>query len=89
MFTFIPLFMIICWLWINGKIKLNVKVFDFTAGFIIFAVGELFIYLMSGSVFPWKAFCSTGFLAIIPSLLAVVGIIQMIKTIINGTKEKK
>ena len=89
MFTFIPFFMIICWLWINGKIKLHVKAFDFTAGFIIFAVGELFIYLMSGSIFFWKAFGSMGFLAIIPSLLAVVGIIQMIKTVINGTKEKK
>ena len=89
MFTFIPFFMIICWLWINGKIKLHVKVFDFTAGFIIFAVGELFIYLMSGSIFFWKAFGSMGFLAIIPSLLAVVGIIQMIKTVINGRKEKK
>lgn len=89
MFTFIPFFMIICWLWINGKIKLHVKVFDFTSGFIIFAVGVLFIYLMSGSIFFWKAFGSMGFLAIIPSLLAVVGIIQMIKTVINGRKEKK
>jgi hypothetical protein len=89
MFTFIPLFMIFCWLWINGKIKLYVNVFDFTAGFLIFAVGELCIYMMGGSVFPWKAFGSMGFLAIIPTLMAAVGIFQMVKTVINGKKEKK
>ena len=88
MFTFIPLFMIIVWLWINEKINLNVKAFDFTAGFIIFAVGELCVYTMSGSVFPWKAFSSMGFLAIIPTLMAFVGILQMAKTVFNG-KEKK
>ena len=89
MFTFIPLFMIFCWLWINGKIKLNVNVFDFTAGFLIFAVGELCLYMMGGSVFPWNAFGSMGFLAIIPTLMAVVGIFQMVKTVVNGKKEKK
>ena len=88
MFTFIPLFMIIVWLWINEKIKLHVNVFDFTAGFLIFAVGEFCIYMMSGSVFPWKAFSSMGFLAIIPTLMAFVGILQMAKTVFNG-KEKK
>lgn len=89
MFTFIPLFMIICWLWINGKIKLHVKVFDFTAGFLIFAVGELAIYIMCGSIFPWKAFGSMGFLAIIPSIMVAAGIFQMVKTVVNGAKEKK
>ncbi len=89
MFTFIPLFMIFCWLWINGKIKLHVNVFDFTAGFLIFAVGELSVYIMSGSVFPWKAFGSMGFLAIIPTIMVVVGVIQMIKTVANGMKGKK
>ena len=89
MFTFIPLFMIICWLWINGKIKLHVNVFDFTAGFLIFAVGELCVYMMGGSVFPWKAFGSMGFLAIIPSLMITVGILQMVKTVFSGKKEKK
>ena len=88
MFTFIPLFMIIVWLWINGKIKLHVNVFDFTAGFIIFAVGELCVYMMGGSAFPWKAFVSMGFLAIIPTLMVFVGILQMLKTVFNG-KEKK
>lgn len=88
MFVFIPLFMIICWLFAAGKLKMPVKVLDFTAGFVIFAVGELFIYLMSGSVFLWNAFGSMGFLAIIPSLLAFVGIIQMFKTVLIGTKEK-
>lgn len=88
MFTFIPLFMIVCWLWINGKIKLHVNVFDFTAGFLIFAVGELCIYMMGGSVFPWKAFASMGFLAIIPSLMTAVGIFQMVKTVFKGKKEK-
>lgn len=89
MFTFIPIFMIVCWLWINGKIKLHVKIFDFTAGFLIFAVGELCIFMMGGSVFPWKAFGSMGFLAIIPSIMVAVGILQMVKTIVNGVKEKK
>ena len=89
MFTFIPLFMIFCWLWINGKIKLHVNVFDFTAGFFIFAVGELCLYMMGGSVFPWKAFGSMGFLAIIPTLMVAVGIFQMVITVINGKKEKK
>lgn len=88
MFTFIPLFMIIVWLWINEKINLHVKAFDFIAGFIIFAVGELCVYTMSGSAFPWKAFGSMGFLAIIPTLMIAVGILQMIKTVSNG-KEKK
>lgn len=89
MFTFIPLFMIFCWLWINGKIKVHVNVFDFTAGFLIFAVGELCLYMMGGSAFLWKAFGSMGFLAIIPTLMAVVGIFQMVKTVVNGKKEKK
>ncbi len=89
MFTFIPFFMIICWLWINGKIKLHVNVFDFTAGFLIFAVGELCVYMMGGSIFPWKAFGSMGFLAIIPSILVAVGILQMVKTVINCMKVKK
>ncbi len=89
MFTFIPLFMILCWLWINGKIKIHVNIFDFTAGFLIFAVGELCLYMMGGSALPWKAFGSMGFLAIIPSLMVVVGAIQMIKTVVNGIKEKK
>ena len=88
MFTFIPLFMITVWLWINGKIKLHVNVFDFMAGFLIFAVGELCVYMMGGSVFPWKAFGSMGFLAIIPTLMIAVGILQMIKTVFSG-KEKK
>ena len=89
MFTFIPLFMIFCWLWINGKIKLHVNVFDFTAGFLLFAVGELCLYMMGGSAFPWKAFGSMGFPAIIPTLMAAVGIFQMVKTVVNGKKEKK
>ena len=89
MFTFIPLFMIFCWLWINEKIKLHVNVFDFTAGLLIFAVGELCVYMMGGSVFPWKAFSSMRFLAIIPSIMIAVGIFQMVKTVVNGTKEKK
>lgn len=89
MFTFIPLFMIVCWLWINEKIKLHVNVFDFTAGLLIFAVGELCVYMMGGSVFPWKAFSSMRFLAIIPSIMIAVGIFQMVKTVVNGTKEKK
>ena len=88
MFTFIPLFMIIVWLWINEKIKLPEKTLDFTAGFILFAVGEFCIYVMSGSAFPWKAFGSMGFLAIIPTIMVFVGILQMIKTVSNG-KEKK
>lgn len=88
MFTFIPLFMIFCWLWINGKIKLHVNVFDFTAGFLIFAVGELCLYMMGGSAFPWKAFGSMGFLAIIPSLMVVVGIFQMIKIVVNIKRRK-
>lgn len=89
MFTFIPLFMIVCWLWINEKIKLHVNVFDFTAGLLIFAVGELCVYMMGGSVFPWKAFSSMRFLAIIPSIMIAVGIFQMVKTVVSGTKEKK
>lgn len=89
MFVFIPLFMIICWLFITGRLKINVKILDFTAGFLIFAVGELFIYLISGSVFPRKAFGSIGIIAVIPSLMVLVGIIQMFKTVINGAKEKK
>ena len=88
MFTFIPLFMIVVWLWINGKIKIHVKVFDFTVGFLIFAVGEFCVYMMSGSIFPWKAFDSMGFLAIIPTLMVFVGILQMTKTVF-GRKEKK
>ena len=67
MFVFVPLFMIICWFFAAGKLKISVKILDFTVEFVIFAVGELFIYLMCGSVFPWKAFGSMGFLAIIPS----------------------
>lgn len=89
MFTFIPLFMIVCWLWINGKIKIHVNVFDFTAGFLIFAVGELCIYMLGGSVFPWKAFGSMGFLAVIPTIMVAVGVLQMVKTIVNGKNEKK
>lgn len=89
MFTFIPIFMIACWLWINGKIKLCVNVFDFTARFVVFMVGELFIYIICGSAFPWKAFGSMGIIAIIPSLLVAVGIFQMVKTFVNGIKEKK
>ena len=89
MFTFIPLFMIFCWLWINGKIKIHVNAFDFTAGFLIFAVGELCLYMMGGSVFPRHAFGSMGFLAIIPTLMVAVGIFQMVKTVVNGKKEKK
>lgn len=89
MFTFIPLFMIFCWLWINGKIKIHVNVFDFTAGFLIFAVGELCLYMMGGSVFPRNAFGSMGFWAIIPTLMVAVGIFQMVKTVVNGKKEKK
>ncbi|MBR5310042.1 MAG: DUF3592 domain-containing protein [Oscillospiraceae bacterium] len=80
MFTFIPLFMIIIWLYINDKIKLPENTLDFTVGFIIFAVGELCIYVMSGSIFLWKAFASMGFLAIIPSLMVAAGIFQMVKT---------
>ena len=80
MFTFIPLFMIIIWLYINDKIKLPENTLDFTVGFIIFVVGELCIYVMSGSIFPWKAFASMGFLAIIPSLMVAAGIFQMVKT---------
>ena len=73
MFTFIPIFMIIIWLWINGKIKLPANAFDFTAGFLVFAVGEFCVYMMSGSIFPWKAFGSMGFLAIIPTLMVFCG----------------
>ena len=81
--------MIFCWLWINGKIKIHVNAFDFTAGFLIFAVGELCLYMMGGSVFPRNAFGSMGFLAIIPPLMVAVGIFQMVKTVVNGKKEKK
>ena len=89
MFTFIPLFMIICWLWINDKIKIPVRLFDFTAGFLIFVVGEFCIYMMSGSAFPWKAFVSMGFLALIPSIMVAAGVFQMVKTVYIDLKEKK
>ncbi len=89
MFTFIPLFMIICWLWINDKLKIHAKAFDFTAGFLIFAVGEFCIYMMSGSVLAWKAFGSMGFLALIPTVMVAVGVFQMVKSFYIGTKEKK
>lgn len=89
MFTAIPLFMIICWLFVTGKVKLNVKILDFTAGFVLFLVGELFIYVMGGSFWIGSAVKSTGFLAIIPSILAIVGVIQMIKTVFAAVKEKK
>ena len=89
MFTFIPLFMIICWLWINGKIKLHVNVFDFTVGLILFVIAELFLYIMGGSFWPINAFKTLGIIAVIPTLMAVAGIIQMVKTVINGAKEKK
>ena len=46
-------------------------------------------YMMGGSVFPWNAFGSMGFLAIIPTLMVAVGIFQMVKTVVNGKKEKK
>lgn len=89
MFTAIPLFMIACWLFVTGKIKLDVKILDFTAGFILFLVGELFIYIMGGSLWIVSAFKSMGFLAIIPSLLVIAGSIQMIKTVFIAGKEKK
>jgi len=89
MFTAIPLFMIICWLFVTGKVKLNVKILDFTAGFVLFLVGELFIYVMGGSFWIGSAVKSMGFLAIIPSILAIVGVIQMIKTVFAAVKEKK
>ena len=89
MFTAIPLFMIICWLFVTEKVKLNVKILDFTAGFVLFLVGELFIYVMGGSFWIGSAVKSMGFLAIIPSILAIVGVIQMIKTVFAAVKEKK
>ncbi len=89
MFTVIPSFMIICWFFVTGKLKLSVKILDFTVGFILFAVAELFIYIMSGSFWIGSAFASIGFLAIIPSIMVVFGIIQMVKTVINAVKEKK
>ena len=89
MFTFIPLFMIICRLFVTGKLKISVKILDFTVGFILFAVAELFIYIMGGSLLPFPAFENTGFPAVIPVLMSAAGIIQMIKTVVNGIKEKK
>lgn len=89
MFTLVPGFMIICWLFVTGKIKISVKLLDFTVGFVIFAVGELAIYLMSGSLWMGNAFKSMGLVAIIPALLVTVGALQMIKTIFAAIKEKK
>ncbi|MBQ6877909.1 MAG: DUF3592 domain-containing protein [Oscillospiraceae bacterium] len=89
MFVFIPLFMIICWLFFTGKLKIHVNMLDFTAGFLIFAVAELFFYLIGGSFWPFASFKTIGIIAIIPALMVVAGIFQMIKTIVNGIKEKK
>ena len=86
MFTVIPIFMIICWLFVTGKIKLNVKILDFTVGLIMFAIAELFIYIMSGSFWPLSALKSMGIVAVIPLLMVVAGIFQMVKTVFNGIK---
>ena len=89
MFTVIPVFMIICWLFFIGKINLPVKSLDFAVGFIMFMVAELFLYIMSGSFLPHSAFKSSGFLAVIPTLMSAVGVLQMVKTVFAGKKEKK
>ena len=89
MFTSIPIFMIICWFFVTGKLKISVKILDFTAGFILFAVAELFIYIIGGSLWIGGAFESMGLVAVIPAIMALVGILQMLKTVVNGIKEKK
>ena len=89
MFTLVPIFMIVCWFFVTGRLKMRVNVLDFTAGFIIFAVGELFIYLICGSFWMGAAFKTIGLVAAIPALLVAVGILQMIKTVFVAVKEKK
>ncbi|MBR3610897.1 MAG: DUF3592 domain-containing protein [Oscillospiraceae bacterium] len=89
MFTFIPLFIIICWLFVTGRIKIRVSVLDFTVGLILFVIAELFLYIMGGNFWPINAFKTLGIIAVIPTLMSVAGIIQMVKTVINGAKEKK
>jgi len=89
MFTAIPIFMIICWLFVKGKIKISVKILDFTVGLILFLIAELFIYIMCGSLWPINAFKTVGIFAAIPTLMVLAGILQMIKTVVNGFKEKK
>lgn len=89
LFTFAPLFMITVWLFATGKLKISVKIFDFTAGFILFAVGELAIYLMGGSLWIGNAIKSMGIVVVIPGLMVTVGILQMIKTAFAAVKEKK
>ncbi|MBQ7874760.1 MAG: DUF3592 domain-containing protein [Oscillospiraceae bacterium] len=89
LFTFAPIFMIICWLFVTGKTKLNVKTLDFTAGLILFVVGELAIYLMGGSLWIGNALKAMGIVVLIPGLMVAVGILQMIKTVFVSVKEKK
>lgn len=89
MFTLVPIFMITVWLFATGKLKMSVKIFDFTAGFILFAVGELAIYLMGGSLWIGNALKSMGVVVLIPGLMVAVGILQMIKTVFGAMKEKK
>lgn len=89
LFTFAPLFMITVWLFTTGKLKINVKIFDFTAGFVLFAVGELAIYLIGGSFWIGDALKAMGIIILIPGLMVTVGVLQMIKTVFTARKEKK
>ncbi len=63
----------------SGKFKITQKSIDFGSGAVIFIMGEIFLYIMGGSLLPFAAFESIGPLAIIPTLLSTVGIFQMSK----------
>lgn len=89
MFTLIPTFMIICWLFATGKLRASVKILDFTAGFALFLAAELFVYIMSGSFWIGNAFKAMGLVAVIPGLIIFAGLFQMFKTVFATVKEKK
>ncbi len=79
MFVLVPSIMAAISALISGKFKITQKSVDFASGAVILIIGEIFLYIIGGSLLPFAAFQSVGLIAIIPTLLSVAGIFQISK----------
>ncbi len=86
-FILVPGIMAAISAFVSGKLKITQKSIDFGTGAVILIMGEIFLYIIGGSLLPFAAFESVGLVAIIPTLLSVAGIFQISK--IFWKKENK
>lgn len=87
MFTLVPLVMILAVLANTGALgKPTFNIMDIVMGLVLLVIGGGFIYLMAGTFSPLVLFAVAGPFALIPLMLAVVGLLLVGRGLLGKQK---